>query len=128
LVSKFIRLVLLEFFPSWEIFQWFSYDFPATFPWQALVILYACLSAALVEEIIFRGLLIPWLESRGLKVWTSVFVSALLFAGIHWCQGPVQLAHTFVFGMITGMSFATSRKLWPLILAHFFVDLVAFWP
>jgi membrane protease YdiL (CAAX protease family) len=128
LISKFIRVVLLQFFPSWELFLWFSYDFPEGFPWKLLMILYACLSAAVVEELVFRGLLIPWLQSRGCSGWLSVVIAALLFAGIHWCQGPVQLVGTLAFGLVTGICFLTTRRLWPLILAHFWVDLIAFWP
>ena len=128
LVAKFIRYVLLEIHPPLEIFGWFNYDFPPSFPWQILTILYACVSAAVVEELIFRGLLIPWLQSRGWNTWAAILISAFLFAGIHWCQGPVQLASTFVFGLITGITFSSSGKLWPLILAHFFINLAAFWP
>jgi membrane protease YdiL (CAAX protease family) len=128
LIGLCTKMLLLQLQPSWEIFQWFSYDFPKSSPWREIIILYACLSAGVVEELIFRGLLIPWLQSRGWNVWNALLISSLLFSGIHWCQGPVQLTQTFFFGLVMAATFVWSRKLWPIISAHILVDLIAFWP
>ncbi|NJK91560.1 MAG: CPBP family intramembrane metalloprotease [Blastochloris sp.] len=128
IVGWCLRLLLLQYQPEWEAFLWFGYDFPSELPWKWLILIYASLSAGVVEELVFRGTLIPWLESRALPRWVAVVLAALVFAGIHWCQGPLQLIQTFVLGLIWGAAFSVSRKLWPLILSHIFLDLFLFWP
>ena len=71
--------------------------------------------APLVEELVFRGLLYGWLESR----WGSglaFVVSSLAFAAAH-----VEPAHAFLvlpLGLLFGLLRWRTRSLWPSLVAH----------
>lgn len=127
IMGSFVRYVLLQVFPQWEIFGWFNYDFPSGMPWRALTIVYACLTAGIIEEILFRGILLEWLKNKGFSMGGAIFLSSMLFSLIHWCQGPVQLAVTFLFGLVMAATYNWSRNLLPLIIAHILYDVIAFW-
>lgn len=93
------------------------------------VVLYLSATAAIVEEVVFRGL--PWLYlSRWVPMqWrTTVYVSvtSLLFAVIHIEQGPHGLVSTFSLGLVAGLLYARIRNLWPFVLAHFVLDVYSF--
>lgn len=85
---------------------------PAAF--LATLVLLAGL-APLVEELVFRGLLFGWLESR----WGSgvaVVVSSLAFAAAH-----VEPAHALLvlpLGLMFGLLRWRTRSLWPSLVAH----------
>mgnify|MGYP001602136487 FL=1 len=69
---------------------------------------------AFAEECIFRGYLIPALETRyGMK--TTVLLSSALF-GLFHLQFAVP---TFVVGIIFSAAFLRRRSLWASLIAHF---------
>ena len=71
--------------------------------------------APLVEEIIFRGLILTRLH-RGMPGWLAVLVTALVF-GV--CHGQVVwMAYAFVLGAIFGFIALRARSIWPSLTAH----------
>lgn len=79
--------------------------------------------APLVEEMIFRGLMLPPLIKRfGLTF--GIFFSSLLFAAIH-LQINVAIV-TFIMGWILAWLYLKSRSLVPAIIFHSLKNLVAF--
>ena len=84
----------------------------------------ACLIAPLVEEFIFRGLLLGSLRKR-FKVGTAVAVSAALFALFHFI--PIQLAPLFVFGVMFGFVRVRYDNVWASVLLHAMVNGIAIW-
>jgi hypothetical protein len=96
---------------------------------RPMLALYFSLTAALVEEVMFRGL--PWLwlsgymEGNRLR-WTYLLWSSITFAGTHWENGQGQLFATFIYGLAAGGWFLVLRSLWPLVLAHLAIDLYIF--
>ena len=83
-----------------------------------------CLVAPLLEEMLFRGLLL-----RGFLVhyapWRAIALQALLFAAFHfnWVQALVALA----LGIFTGWLYWRTRSLVPAIAAHALFNGAAFW-
>lgn len=104
---------------------------PAAAPWSVLAAFYFSATAAVVEEIVFRGL--PWLylstflPSRRCGFW-YLLITPVLFAACHSEQGPHGVIATWVFGLVMAVLYGHIRNLWPLILAHFAIDMAAFWP
>jgi hypothetical protein len=96
---------------------------------RPLLAVYFALTAALVEEVMFRGL--PWLwlsgymEGNRLR-WTYLLWSAATFAGTHWENGHGQLLATLIYGLAAGGWFLVLRSLWPLVIAHLAIDLYVF--
>ncbi|MAF27803.1 MAG: CPBP family intramembrane metalloprotease [Croceicoccus sp.] len=92
------------------------------------MIAFAMVSAAIAEEIVFRGYLLHVLtsllgEGRGAKA-ISVIVSAAVFAVPHYEQGPIGMVTVFLTGLILGwLFFQTRRNLFALIIAHGLVDI-----
>lgn len=88
----------------------------------------AMISAAIAEEIVYRGFLLDQLVAmfgRGtIAKAAAVVVGGLVFALPHWSQGPVGVATVALAGMIFGAAFLASRRnLWALMLAHALVDI-----
>ncbi len=81
----------------------------------ALSILLVALVAPLVEELAFRGVVLPVFGARW-GMWPAVAGSAMIYAAYHfslWLFPP-----TFVLGIALGWLAWTRRSLWPAILLH----------
>ena len=76
------------------------------------------------EEIIVVGYVIPVVTERrnsfyGLNV--SVFIRLLY----HLYQGPVAALHIIPMGLVFGLIFIKYKNIWPLVIAHFVLDVIA---
>jgi membrane protease YdiL (CAAX protease family) len=89
---------------------------------HTLAALYLALSAGIVEEIYFRGLLHKLAGWAARPVPAYLTLSPLLFASIHWETGWAGTAAAYVFGLFTALAFLLTRNLWPLIAGHFYTD------
>jgi membrane protease YdiL (CAAX protease family) len=89
-----------------------------------LTIVLACLIAPIVEEFVFRGLLLGYLRTK-IKLWTAVALTAGLFAIVHLI--PIQLAPLFVFGMMFGFVRVRYDNVWAAVLLHAMVNGIAVW-
>lgn len=68
-----------------------------------------------VEEVIFRRVLLGWLEARVGTV-LAVVVQAALFAVVHVL--PQAMVLTFFLGLANGVLARLHRSLWPAVLLH----------
>jgi len=90
------------------------------------------LSAALGEEIVFRGFLIGRLETAfggasRLATGTAVVLATALFAFAHAYQGPTGILITGILGLVFAVLFvATGRNLWINVVAHGVYDTGSF--
>lgn len=76
--------------------------------------LMAVFAAPLVEEYLFRGILLQGLLKRFSQSWSIIF-SALIFATVHPAS---SFAPVFLLGLASAYLFVKSRNLWPGIIAH----------
>ncbi|WP_349898711.1 CPBP family intramembrane glutamic endopeptidase [Parafrigoribacterium soli] len=78
--------------------------------------------AAVVEELIFRGLLLQAVE-RLAGPWVAIIVTALLFGGAHLLNPAASLwssvAIAIEAGVLCGCAFVWRRSLWLVIALHF---------
>ena len=120
---------------SWDFFSAILtsdsfFDYGSVVPESGLfyyvVVIYFALSAGLVEEFLFRGLL--WKAFSGFRHSLALFlvVSPILFSLVHWENGFANLAATYVYGVFMALAYLGLRNLWPLIVGHVFTDLVWF--
>lgn len=105
--SKFISL------PDWML------DKDALLPLLAIIFL---------QEILFRGLLITWLEKWGKQkaLWFSIliFVMFHMVAPYTWSStGLIFAGLTFVGGYFWGWHFLKFRNMYLLTISHFLVNL-----
>ncbi len=94
-----------------------------------LVGLYFSGTAALFEEVMYRGL--PWVYFKAtvaprFLVPTYVVASSCLFGFAHWENGIHEVIATSSLGVVACLTFAKTRTLWPLVVAHFLIDIVGF--
>jgi len=83
---------------------------------QPLSIVLVAASASLGEEILFRGVLVPW---------CGVVVSSIAFGALHVRSGWAWALSASVFGASLALVFVSSGSLAGPLLAHFVVDVVA---
>jgi len=109
----------------------FSYSdaFPSGPVASLAVLAYVSLSAAFVEEIIYRGLPAAYLSARmalpRLKLLYPL-ISALAFALIHWENGSREFVATFLLGIVLAALYIRIRNLWPFVVGHAVTDMLAF--
>ncbi len=93
-----------------------------------LAVLIVVLIGPIIEEIVFRGVLLDAFENR-VGVWVALLAQATLFALYHFT--PWMLVPTFVLGLATGWIAHARDSLWPAIALHALYNAVpvgiAFW-
>lgn len=108
-----------------EVTQWMSSWFPIspdewhwmqrllTGGWPSL--LAVCIVAPLIEELLFRGIILRGLL-RHYSVSTAILLSTSLFAAAHLTL--IQLPTTYLVGALLGWLYVRTHSLWPSIFAH----------
>ena len=77
---------------------------------------------AIHEELLFRGLLLPYLRRVGCSWTAAVLVSAAIFASLHVTQGWLAIPQIFCVAVALGTVFVVSRSLSAVMIAHFLFD------
>jgi membrane protease YdiL (CAAX protease family) len=97
-----------------ELLESFDYIFANTsFMMQILIIV---LIPSIVEELLFRGLIMSSLL-REMRPLNAVLISSLLFASMHF--SIIKLFPTFILGAVFGYVVYKSKSILPGILLHF---------
>lgn len=86
-------------------------------------ILSVAIVTGIVEEVIFRGLVITRLE-RGFGKVTAVVISALIFGLFH--STPIAIAYATVLGLVFGMMYIVYDSIIPSIVCHVFFNLASY--
>lgn len=103
-----------------------GYGFPPAQPLRLGLMLYAALSAGILEEIVYRGVVTTELEKHIRSPVAVVCLSCLVFAGIHWGEGPGKVLSTFVWAIIPTIWFLKRRTLWGPMVCHALYDFLVF--
>jgi hypothetical protein len=88
---------------------------------------YSAVSAGVIESIFFISL--PWLLWSTVvkkRVVLFVCISSVVFAAVHWELGIHIVAGAFVFNLAACSWYFQSRSLWPVVIGHTIIDLIAF--
>jgi len=78
-------------------------------------ILKVAIMAPVIEELIFRGIIMHGLM-RNYSKFTAIFASALMFALFH--LNPWQFPATFILGILLGILMVRTRNIYLCILSH----------
>ena len=91
-----------------------------------LLLVFTALTAGIVEELIFRGYLLPRFEIIFKNHWTAISISSLLFGLMHYRYGTLeQVVGPIFIGFVFGYFYWRFRNLKILIIAHFLWDIMA---
>ncbi len=80
--------------------------------WSILMLV---ILAPVMEEMLFRGILLEAVRSK-YSSGRAIVVSALMFGVIHFI--PQQVVNAFVIGLILGYIYVRTDSLWPVIIIH----------
>jgi membrane protease YdiL (CAAX protease family) len=94
--------------------------------WTIPVLLLSAVENALVEEVIAVGYLLARLRDLRWSPWAAVAASAALRGTYHLYQGFGQALGNAAMGAIFAWWFQRTGRLWPLLVAHTLLDVVAF--
>jgi membrane protease YdiL (CAAX protease family) len=83
--------------------------------WIIVLIIVVALGAPLIEELVYRGLILQALQSR-LNDWLALLISSAWFALIH--LQPVELPGLFAFALVLGICFQRTGRLGMSVMAH----------
>ena len=87
--------------------------------------IFTVFTAAVIEELLFRGYLIPRLTIFFKNVYVPVIISSLLFGLVHiGFHNTSQMINTGFIGLITAIHFAKYRNIYILIIVHFAIDII----
>ena len=84
------------------------------------------LSAGFCEELLFRGFVI-WLFQPFMGWWIAAIASLALFTLGHLYQGTVGMIRCATLGAVMTVIVALTHSLWPAIILHAAIDLLAGW-
>ena len=106
-------------------------DIPGNLPMLITGLLMVWITAAFLEEFIFRAYLINVLDklfgSTKLSAAAAVLISSIIFGLLHAYQGLTGILLTGSLGFLAGIFYLLNgRRIWPLILIHGLIDTIAF--
>jgi membrane protease YdiL (CAAX protease family) len=82
-------------------------------------------TAGLCEEFLYRGFAMAMLGRAGLPIGTVILVSSAIFGLAHLYQGRAGFVSTTVLGILFGVSRVAFGSLFPAMVWHMGVDVVA---
>lgn len=81
-------------------------------------------SNSFFEETIVTGYIISTLEEKRNAIF-ALNISVFIRLMYHLYQGPVAVLHIVPMGIIFGVVYIKYKNIWPLVIAHFILDLIA---
>jgi membrane protease YdiL (CAAX protease family) len=94
--------------------------------WAGPALVLAAFGNGVTEEVVVVGYLLTRLDQIGWRVGAAVATSALLRGTYHLYQGFGAFLGNAIMGVVFALFFLRFRRLWPLIVAHTVLDVVAF--
>lgn len=94
--------------------------------WRIPVLVLAAVANSVAEELLVVGYLITRLRQLGWGENRALLASGLLRGSYHLYQGFGGGAGNMVMGLVFGRYWQRTGRLWPLVVAHALIDVVAF--
>jgi membrane protease YdiL (CAAX protease family) len=94
--------------------------------WRLPVLLLAAAANAWAEEMLMVGYLLTRLRQLRYGRYAALVISAVLRGGYHLYQGFGGFAGNLIMGLVFGWVWQRTNRLWPLVIAHTVIDVVAF--
>ena len=81
-------------------------------------------AGAVVEEAVFRGVILPRLRRVTGQWWSAILLNVLLFGAQHFAGGFVAIVGTAIVSTVFCVVFIRSRSLGAAVVAHFLYNLL----
>ena len=90
------------------------------------LIFYITITAGVVEELFFRGYMLPRVTFLTKNKWVGIITTSLIFGGLHYKYGTIfQVVGPFIIGFILAVFYDIKRSLKIAVIFHFLWDLMA---
>jgi membrane protease YdiL (CAAX protease family) len=93
--------------------------------WTVPVLILTAAKAALLEEVVVVAYLVTRLRQLGLTEVAAIGTSSLLRGTYHLYQGWGGFLGNLAMGVLFGIVFVRTRRAWPIVIAHFLLDVGA---
>jgi len=90
----------------------------------ALTVAVLVIGAPLLEELLFRGVILPWLATF-MTPWRAVAISAVLFGAVHIPSHGLHFLVATAYGAALGWTRVRTRSLLPCMLVHAAINAAA---
>lgn len=94
--------------------------------WRPIALVVSAAGNAWAEEVLVIGYLITRLRQLGVHENKSVLISAVLRGSYHLYQGFGGFIGNVVMGLVFGRIWQRTNRLWPMVIAHTLLDVIAF--
>lgn len=94
--------------------------------WEPLTLTLSAIGNSFAEEVIVVALVITRLRQLEVGENASLLASAVLRGSYHLYQGLGGFVGNVVMGLVFGRVWQRTTRLWPLVIAHAALDIVAF--
>jgi membrane protease YdiL (CAAX protease family) len=94
--------------------------------WTVPVLVGLAAMNAILEEVVMIGFWFTRARQLAWPVWVVVVSSALVRGGYHLYQGFGGFVGNLVMGLVFGLVYLRVKRIGPLVVTHFILDLVAF--
>ena len=92
-----------------------------------LLMVFACLTAGVVEELLFRAYLMPRIEVFFKSGWIVVLLSSLIFGFAHMSgMSVVGIIVPILIGGLFSLHYYLYRNIASLVIVHFLIDFASF--
>ena len=94
--------------------------------WRIPMLLLLAFGNGWAEEVVVVGFLLTRLRQLRVNPWVALVISSLLRGLYHLYQGFGAGLGNLAMGLVFGYVWQRTGRLWPLIIAHTLIDVVAF--
>jgi len=106
-----------------EIYKMYSEQFAKLTREPVSLLIMTVILAPILEEILFRGIIMKGMLNNKVKPVTAIIVSAFIFGVVHF--NPWQFAGAMLLGLVLGLVYYKTKSLLMPILLHAFNNLVS---
>jgi membrane protease YdiL (CAAX protease family) len=100
------------------------FPLPPQRTWEYALVGLEMMAVGFVEEFVWRSYLVTRIEEvTGSKI-KAIAYTSLMFGFNHLYQGPAGVIGATIDGVMYGIIFTVTRRLWPIALAHGLYDLI----
>lgn len=107
-----------------DIYGFFEESFQIIFEEKVAAFIMVCILAPILEELIFRGLILRGMLQNGINPWFSVILTAFLFGAAH--MNPWQFMGAGFLGFIFGYVYWRTQSLVICVFLHFLNNFIAY--
>ena len=107
-----------------ELYKLFEDGFQMIFDYKIAAFIMVCILAPILEEFIFRGLILRGMLNKGVNPWFAIVFSSFLFGVAH--MNPWQFFGAGFIGIMLGFIYWRTQSLLLVIFLHFLNNAIAY--